>query len=604
MSLFSALFSKTLSTQLTVTSSNGFHLRPVAQFASLAKSYTCQITVSRNDKRADAKSVTTLLSLSLDRGDTFTLHTKGKNAQEALDALAHLFNTLMSEDEVSQEIEKMAYDYEGPVLEGEVISKGIAIAKTTTYKTETLQHDNDTDFQEAYQKSLIELESASIRDTSGIYLAQKELLAALGQHNQNLETFEAQIEEESHMLLGTRLEAKISDYSDILQRVKRHMGLEIKVTFPNEPFILLSDNLLPSEIDTLTHTQVQGVVLQNTTIHAHTAILLRAAGITSLIADTETLADTQTVILDTYAGVIVSEPSPEDLKKAERLIKKQEEKRAQSGAKRFDEAITKTGNKITVLANVTDVKTAQDAKEEGAEGIGLFRTEFLFKKEKPSFEIQVQAYKEIFDLFDHITIRTLDVGGDKALPYINLSKEENPFLGIRGIRLFESHPDLMKEQLLAILTAAQNKKIKVMFPMVSTLSEFTKVKRLAQELAQEHAIEINHIQFGIMIEVPATLFLLDDFNKVVDFYSIGTNDLTQYLFAVERTHATLVTDPLSPVIFDAIDWIMRKAEKPVSICGELASNSEAIPKLIDLGVDTLSLSGKNIPQIKEEIRHV
>jgi len=187
--------------------------------------------------------------------------------------------------------------------------------------------------------------------------------------------------------------------------------------------------------------------------------------------------------------------------------------------------------------------------------------------------MQVEAYKKVFDLFENTTIRTLDVGGDKALPYIKLDKEENPFLGIRGIRLFKTHPELMQEQLLAILTAAKNRDVKVMFPMVSTVLEFTEVKILAQKLAHEHNIEISNIQFGIMIEVPSTLFLLDAFNEEVDFYSIGTNDLTQYLFAIERTHSTLLTDPLSSVVFSALELIIDKAKKPVSICGELASNS-------------------------------
>ncbi|WP_309497377.1 HPr family phosphocarrier protein [Sulfurovum sp.] len=604
MSLFSGLFSKALSTQLTVTSSNGFHLRPVAQFASLAKSYVCQITASTDDKNADAKSVTTLLSLSLDRGDTFTLQTKGKNAQAAMDALETLFLTLMSEDKVYQEAEKTVSNYSGDVLKGAVISRGIAIAKTYTYQTESLQHKSDVGFQEALHTSLNALERAQKSDRSGIYLAQKELLIALGKNNQNLETFEAQIEEESKQLLGTKLEAKRADYSDILQRVKKHMGLEIKVIFPDIPFILLGDDLLPSEIDVLAHTQVQGVVLKRTSLNAHTAILLRAAGIPSLIADKDTLVENETVILDTYAGLVVRNPAEADIAKAEALIQKHTAQKEQSASKRFNTAETRSGKRVHVLANITDLKTAGDAKAEGAEGVGLFRTEFLFKEEKPTFEMQVRAYKEVFDHFDNTTIRTLDVGGDKALPYIKLDKEENPFLGIRGIRLFKTHPELMQEQLLAILTAAQNRKIKVMFPMVSSVSEFIEVKTLAQKLALEKSIEISNIQFGIMIEVPSTLFLLDHFNQEVDFYSIGTNDLTQYLFAIERTHSTLDTDPLSSVVFDALKLIMDKTKKPVSICGELASNTEAIPKLIDLGIETLSVSAKSIAETKEEIRHV
>jgi len=604
MSLFSGLFAKALSTQLTVTSSNGFHLRPVAQFSSLAKSYACQITASTDKKNADAKSVTTLLSLSLERGDTFTLQTKGKNAQAALDALKTLFLTLMSEDEVFQIIEKTVSNYEGNVLDGEVISSGIAIAKTYTYKTETSQHKNDLSFQEALDRSLNELKSTQMSDNSGIYMAQKELLSALGENNQSLETFEVQVTEESKQLLGTKLETKISDYSDILQRVKKHLGYEIKVIFPDAPFILLSDDLLPSEIDILAETQVQGVVLKKTSVNAHTAILLRASGITSLIADSDTLPKNETVILDTYAGVVVSTPSDKDIKQAEVLLQKKNAQKEQSASKRFNTAETRSGKKITILANITDLKTVQDAKEEGAEGVGLFRTEFLFKEEKPTFDMQVQAYKEVFDLFENTTIRTLDVGGDKALPYIKLDEEDNPFLGIRGIRLFKTHPKLMHEQLLAILTAAQNRKIKVMFPMVSSVSEFIEVKTLAQKLAHEKDIEISNIQFGIMIEVPSTLFLLDAFNQEVDFYSIGTNDLTQYLFAIERTHSTLSTDPLSSVVFDALELIMDKTTKPVSICGELASNSKAIPKLIDLGIEILSVSSKSIAETKEEIRHV
>jgi len=604
MALFSGLFTKAISTQLTVTSSNGFHLRPVARFTSLAKSYDCKITASTNRKTTDAKSVPSLLSLSLDRGDTFTLQTKGKNAQDALDALKTLFHALMSEDEVFQKVEKTVSVYEGNVLEGEVISRGIAIAKTYTYKVETFQHKSDVSFQEALHKSLHELKNHQTSDRSGIYLAQKELLDALGQDHQILETFEAQITEASKQLLGTKLETKISDYADILQRVKRHLGFEIKMTFPDAPFILLGDDLLPSEIDILTQTQVQGVVLKETSVNAHTAILLRTAGIASLIANRDTVEENATVILDTYAGVIVHTPSDDDIKKAEVFLREHKERKEENASRRFDIAKTKLGKKISILANITDTKTAKNAKEEGAEGIGLFRTEFLFKEEKPSFEMQVEAYKEVFDLFENTTIRTLDVGGDKALPYIKLDKEENPFLGVRGIRLFKTHPELMQEQLLAILTAAENRKIKVMFPMVSSVSEFTEVKTLAKNLAHEKRIEISNILFGIMIEVPSTLFLLDDFNKEVDFYSIGTNDLTQYLFAIERTHATLTTDPLSSVVFDALKLIMDKTKKPVSICGELASNNEAIAKLIDLGIETLSVSPKNIAETKEEIRHV
>ena len=608
MSLFKHFFSKPLSTQLTVTSNNGFHLRPVAQFASLAKSFSAQITATSKHKTVDAKGVNTLLSLSLEKGDTFTLSIKGKKAEEALQSLLVLFETLMQNDKEVKKIEKTAYTYEGSIIEGEIISQGIAIAPAYHCSSEEVQHQSDLNFQEALQQSTNELEtlysSHKEEDNATIYLAQKELLSSLGEKSQSLAELEELIEKESRKLAGTKLDAKRSDYQDILQRVKKHLGLEVKVTFPDTPFILLCNDLLPSEIDIIQETKVLGVILKETSVNSHTAILLRAAGICSLIADTKALKQNETLILDTHSGVIVQTPSNDDLQKANERSGQDAAQNILSAKKRFESATTQKGKIINVFANVADISSAKIAKEEGAEGIGLLRSEFLFKSVKPSLETQEQAYKEIFDIFNDITVRTLDVGGDKALPYIDIPSENNPFLGIRGVRLFQTHPQLLEEQLHAIFLAAGEKTIKIMFPMVSTVEEFIETKAFALKVAEKYQLDISHIKFGIMVEVPSVLFLLETFNEVVDFYSIGTNDLTQYLFAIERTHASLKVDVLSPVLFSAIETILTKATKPVSICGELAANKDAIAKLVDLGLETLSVSPKSIAQTKEEIRHV
>ena len=608
MSLLKNLFYKPLSAQLTVTSSNGFHLRPVAQFSSLAKTYSCQITATFKDKTVDTKQVNSLLSLSLERGDSFTLIVKGKKADDALEKLQLLFETLMQGDKEIQKIEKTSYDYESDVIEGEIISDGIAIASAYTYSTKEIQHKGEMNFKDALNKSIEDLEilygDHKEEDNAGIYLAQKELLSSLGQNCETLKELEQRIEKESKKLLGTKLDSKISDYQDILQRVKKYLGLEIEVTFPDSPFILLSKDLLPSEIDHLIKTKVVGVILKETSINSHTAILLRAAGICSLIADMEKIIDNEMLILDARAGIIVQSPSADDIKKAKVNLETYNTQNALSMTKRFESAITQKGKQINVFANVADINSAKIAKEEGAEGIGLLRSEFLFKSIKPSVEKQQKAYKEIFDLFKDITVRTLDVGGDKALPYIQMPLEENPFLGVRGVRLFETHPELLEEQLQAIFLAAEDKPIKIMFPMVSSVEEFTKAKSFAQKVAKKYQLDISHIKFGIMIEVPSVLFLLESFNPVVDFYSIGTNDLAQYLFATERTHTLLKIDALSPVIFSAIETIISKAKKPVSICGELAANKNAIPNLLNLGIETLSVSPKSIAQTKETIRYV
>jgi len=259
---------------------------------------------------------------------------------------------------------------------------------------------------------------------------------------------------------------------------------------------------------------------------------------------------------------------------------------------------------VKVFANVGDIVSAKIAKKEGACGIGLLRSEFLFTQKKPSINSQVQVYEEIFQLFDEVTVRTLDVGGDKSLPYLQIPPENNPFLGLRGVRLFRTHPQLFREQLHAIFLAAKGKKIKIMFPMVSSLEEFNNAKYFAQEVAKEHHLDISNILFGIMIEVPSVLFLLSSFNKVVDFYAIGTNDLTQYLFAIERSHPLLEANSLSEVIFSVIETILLKTTKPVSICGELASHSKATQRLIYLGLTEFSVNVKSIKALNKNIEDI
>ena len=608
MQFLKTLFSKTYTTTLTVTSSNGFHLRPVAQFVAQSKEFKYDIKASFNGKTVSAKAVNSLLSLNLDKDDTFTLHAKGNNAEKALKGLSHTFKLLMTDDKEVEVITQKSHSYEGETLEGQTICTGIATAPLHTYVYNEKYVVNDVSFNEAVQHSVSELEilyqTHKNNKNSDIYLAQKELLLALSHDITSLESFNSQIEEESKELIGGKLESKISDYQDLLRRVKSFLGYSYEVTLPQTPFILLADDLLPSDIQTLEKSTAQGVILQKTSPTSHTAILLRSSGIASMILTDNVPRINEEIILDANAGILVLYPSEKDRNKASESQRIEGHKKAKSHAKRFHQAFTKDEKHIQVLANVSDVESAKLAKEEGAEGIGLLRTEFLFKKVKPSLQTQEEAYKDIFSLFSNITVRTLDVGGDKALPYVQIPLEENPFLGVRGVRLFRTHPDILEEQLHAIFLAANNKPVKIMFPMVSAVEEFTKTKLLAQNIAKKHALEISNILFGIMVEVPSVLFLLEDFNEVVDFYSIGTNDLTQYLFAVERTHPLLKVDELSPVVFSALETIVKTATKPVSICGELASNKDAIPKLINLGLETLSVSPKSIAQTKETIRHI
>ena len=309
-------------------------------------------------------------------------------------------------------------------------------------------------------------------------------------------------------------------------------------------------------------------------------------------------------ILDASSGNLILHPSVEDRQKALQKRNAFEASQTESYQKRFEPTHTQQGRKITVLANITDLSSAKEAKEMGADGIGLLRTEFLFTQRKPTLEEQTHAYREIFELFEEITIRTLDIGGDKSLPYIDIPHEANPFLGLRGIRFSLHEKQLFREQLLAIFQAHQGKAIKIMFPMVSEKQEFRDAKAIALEVAKAHQIDISNIQFGIMIEVPSVILAIKLFDKGVDFYSIGTNDLTQYLFAVERTHPTLKVNATHPILMSALKIIIDTTHKPISICGELAGLPEATKPLIGMGYTTLSVSPQLIPSLKEKIRHV
>jgi len=599
-------------TTLHIDSPHGFHLRPIARFATEAKQFSSEIEASFNHKKVDAKAVNALLSLGLEEGDHFTLKIRGKDAKRALHHLETIFLDLMHQERQKENhplpLQKKVPTYEGEVCSGESISRGIAIAPAFFSQTAIYLGKKHISFTQALSQSLEALEQCYQRDKgterAEICLAQKALLGAISHNIDSLEALEVAIEEASSQLRGGKMEAKRIDYKDILQRVKQQMGIETKMHLPKTDAILMAEELLPSQIEQLKESTVKGVVLKQTSPTSHTAILLRASGIPSLIANYVTVSEGDMVILDAESGVLVTTPSKHDIQMADTMAKEHLAQVHIAAKKRFETAETQEKKPIGVFANVTDIASAKCAKEEGAEGIGLLRTEFLFTEKAPTLKEQQAAYETIFALFDDITIRTLDIGGDKQLPYLTLPRESNPFLGIRGVRLFNTHPEIMEAQLHAIFAAAKGRALKVMFPMVSTVEEFTAAKAFSLNVAKKYALSVEAIQFGIMVEVPSVLFLMPSFNRVVDFYSIGSNDLIQYLFAIERTHPSLKVEPHSSVIYDAIRTIVEQAKKPVSICGELAGDKDAIGRLIALGIERVSVSPRHIATIKEEIRHV
>ena len=599
----------TTTTTLTVTSSNGFHLRPIAKFVNEAKKFDATVSIEAKGKKVIATQVPKILSLSLERNETFTLLCTGKEAQKTSEHLSSFFLKLMNEDKEVEAIEQEDENYEALSLKGESIAKGISIAPMVQYeKVEQAGTYKPISLQDAIKETKDELDTLynknKEKDEAQIYLAQKELL--------NSDLFEKNfhnIDKEITALKGTKFKSRISDYQDLKERILSYMGTVTKLNLPTTSYILLADDLIPSDIAKLVKTPIQGVVLQKGTPTSHASILLRAEAIPSIIINENININALNVILDANSGNLILEPTKNDLEKARKRQDEFKKQQEQSYQKRFEFTKTKQGKEIQVLANIADIESAKEAKKQGADGVGLLRTEFLFTKNRPSIEEQTKTYKAIFELFNEVTVRTLDIGGDKSLPYIDIPKEDNPFLGLRGIRFSLKEQTLFKEQLLSIFKAvgsisSNEKTIKIMFPMISTPQEFTEAKNIAQTLAKENNLNISNIQFGIMLEVPSVIFGLKEFNKLVDFYSIGSNDLTQYLFAIERTHPTLTVDPLSPLLLLALEQIRKGVEKPISICGELAGLEVATQKLLSMNYTTLSVSAKLIPNLKERIRNV
>ncbi len=603
-------------TTLTITSENGLHLRPIAKFVNEVKEFNANISIIAHNQEVVATQVPKILSLSLEKGESFTLKCQGEEALEASAYLTDFFEKMMQEDKVVEDIVQVEDTYEATAIKGKSIAKGIAIASLTLYETRKISQTKHTglSIKDAIRKAKEELytlyQANKTQHESQIFLAQKELISAdvFRYECSTVRKFLEIIKEEVNRLENTKFSSRIPDYRDVEQRVLKHLGMTSIVEVPSKSYILLADDLLPSEVMKLQDTLLEGVILQKGTPTSHASILLRSFAIPSMII-TEPLKPSQRVILDANSGNLILQPTANDIRKGIQKQKLFKQYQQESYKKRFDSTETKDGKAIKILANISDYESANEAKEQGADGVGLLRTEFLFKEERPSLTEQIKSYTKIFELFNVLTVRTLDIGGDKSLPYINIPKESNPFLGIRGIRFSLQEQTLFKEQISAIYKAftvlmPSPKSIKIMFPMISNIQEFNQAKNIALKIAKEDNINLSNIEFGIMIEVPSVIFALEEFNEVVDFYSVGTNDLTQYLFAIERTHPTLVADATSPMLMSALRMIADKVDKPISICGELAGLEEVTQELIDMGYETFSVSAKLIPSLKEKIRHV
>ncbi len=422
------------------------------------------------------------------------------------------------------------------------------------------------------------------------------------------------------------LRERLADVRDVVIRLSGHLSemLEPEGGMPRGDLILIADELLPSQVVTLGDRTVSGIVTQAGSGTSHAAILARSRGIPAVSGLRGVLRHVKngdTVVVDGREGLVVVNPDPEQLSAYLKLQREFFDLKDALAENRDQPAVSADGQEVQLLANINSVADARAATAMGAVGVGLFRTEYLFltHPDVPDEEEQLAAYREIIAESPNrqVTIRTLDLGGDKTIPYLGHAREANPFLGWRSIRLSFEHPEFFMKQIRAILRAAaktnsEKSRVRMMFPMITTLEELRKVHTMVKRAKEQLTAEgkpYGNVQIGLMLEVPAAAVSIDQMLNLVHFVSIGSNDLVQYLMAADRDNPKVshLCQPLSPPVLRVLLSVIEAcnfARKPVTLCGEMAGAPRAIVLLFGMGLRSFSMSPAFIPIIKDLTSHL
>ena len=455
--------------------------------------------------------------------------------------------------------------------------------------------------------------------TEVVNLIRKKLLPARSAFRQTIERYISAMSSMPDQYLRERA----ADIQDVANRILANLdGLTDRknVASFTGPVIVIAKDLTPSDTATLDRSHVTGFAIETGSPTSHTAILARSMKIPAVVGMRrifERLTNGDKVIIDGYLGMVIIHPEPETIEFYEEKLRRQERLLAELEKENRMLAETTDGYVIQLMANVEGIEGIEEVKKSCSEGIGLFRTEYLFmnKPVLPDEETQFQVYKKLAELMPDqpVIIRTLDVGGDKFDAAISLPKEPNPFLGMRAIRLGLSRPELLKNQLRALLRAGVYGDIKILFPMISSLEELEGLLHLLEQLKddlRERGIPFkDNIQVGVMIEIPSAVLIADQLAKKADFFSIGSNDLVQYTLAVDRSNEKVAKlyNPMHPAVIELIAMAAKAARDNqiwISCCGELASDPLFTPLLVGLGVQELSMSPGALPAVRRTIRRL
>lgn len=416
------------------------------------------------------------------------------------------------------------------------------------------------------------------------------------------------------------LRERQKDIIDVGNRLLRKLLGMKEFAVEGENIVLVAKDIEPSIMAGLSEHQVKAILLENGSRTSHTVIIAKAKGFVTMVgvafAENEVL-DGDEIIVDAMNQTVIIKPEQDVLREYKEKLEKQEEKQKYLMSRANLPAKTLDGKEVLVAANISNPRDMEKANEYGCQGVGLYRTEFLFMESEhlPSEEEQYKAYESVAKQAEGAmcVIRTLDIGGDKHSDCLQLEKEENPFLGFRAIRICLKEREMFKTQIRAILRAGLSGKVAIMMPMIVNLEEILEAKTIIEEakeeLRNENIAFAEDVPVGIMIETPAAVLMASVFAKYVDFFSIGTNDLVQYTLAVDRGNqkVSYLYDYFNPAVIHSIYQIVTSAHKEgiwVGMCGEMAGDKIALPFLLAVGMDELGMSASSAPMIKEQIRNL
>ncbi len=633
-----------------VLNKTGLHARPAATFVDISKRFQSDVLVRHGDAVAKGKSLISLLQLGIEHGETIRVSAQGPDADKVLAALKSAIAVGLGDEPEEQlpptpvsSTSGWTPQAAGATFAGIPASGGLAIGPVRQYMQQSAivveDHSGDpttegTRLQAALDAAQAELDQlheevktrlgsgkAAIFRVHGEFLNDDALImqtvSLIYQGHSAAWSWQQVINErvnQMQQLDDPVIAGRAVDLSDAGKRVLLHLvdTVNERPVAITEPSILVADDLTPSDTATLDLDMILGLCTVRGGPTSHTAILARGFGLPAIVgAGNEVLrvANGTPGILDGDTGRLYLKPGETDVQTARALLKEQQRQQEEASAASSAPAVTTDGHRVEVSANINRAADAPQALKAGAEGVGLMRTEVLFlaRDTIPTEDEQFEAYKAMAQALDGrpLIIRTLDIGGDKEVPYLNLPKEDNAFLGVRGIRLCLVRPDLFLPQLRAIYRAASYGRIHIMFPMISTLEDLGRTRAIIEQVREE--LNAPAIPLGIMIEVPAAVMLADHFAKEVDFFSIGTNDLTQYVLAMDRLHPQLArqADALHPAVLRAINMTVQAATKEgkwVGVCGGLAGDPKGAAILMGLGVKELSMSVPSIATVKAHIR--